>query len=151
MIGKDVKSNNLYVSNNLTLVNAPRLSFRVHQINWINGIPTALMNNNNKKKKDSMHINKKKMNNNDNDNNDDDEYDGNNDHHDNDEMNDIDKRSRGMMLSLKLRHGPTFVKGLLVVDSDVNNNNNNNNNSNNNQDDNDMIIKIYLLDKDKGE
>ena len=146
MIGKDVKSNNLYVSNNLTLVNAPRLSFRVHQINWINGIPTALMNNinNNKKKmKDSMHINKKKMNNNDNDNNDDDEFDGNNDDHDNDEMNDTDKRGRGMILSLKLRHGPTFVKGLLVVDSDVNNNNN--------QDDNDMIIKIYLLEKDKGE
>ncbi len=120
MIGKDVKSNNLYVSNNLTLVNAPRLSFRVHQLNWINGLPTALIKN----KKNNMNHN----NNNNNNNVDDDD-------------DDINKS--GLMISLKLRHGPTFVKGLLVVDSNVNNNY---------QDDNDnMIIKVYLLQKDKGE
>ena len=111
VIGKDVKSNNLYVSNNLTLVNAPRLSFRVHQLNWINGLPTAIIKN----KKNNM----------------------------NDVDADINKS--GLMISLKLRHGPTFVKGLLVLDSNVNNNYQDDNDNDN------MIIKVYLLQKDKGE
>lgn len=37
VVAKDVKSNTLFVTNELDIVERPRLEFKVHQINWISG------------------------------------------------------------------------------------------------------------------
>lgn len=43
MAGKDASSNTVYVTNDLALIEKPRIEFRVHKMNWLSGVePTGL-------------------------------------------------------------------------------------------------------------
>lgn len=39
--GKDASSNTVYVTNDLALIERPRIEFRVHKMNWLSGVEPA--------------------------------------------------------------------------------------------------------------
>ena len=125
---KDAESNTLYVTNDLQIVQQPRRSFMVHKTSWVAGVPRDLLSSGDSSRisntdtgapvtatasviKNRHEVEDYAMNEMERAG----EEKRSDDHDIADSSSEINKSSPGMVLKLKLRHSPHFVKGWVTV------------------------------------